>query len=814
MKDPRTIEELPLERLRWRCKSKDLTLKTTNDVSPCEEIIGQKRALDALRLGLEVRHMGYNVFITGPVGTGRTTSVKKILEELQPEFDALEDICYVNNFKEPNMPRVIHFPAGQGRAFQRDMDNLIRALKRDVPKILESESYQGKRKEIIDDYQGRRKKMIQDLEKKVDAEGFSLVQVQMGPFVKPEVLPVVEENPTGFDQLEKLVDEGKVEKKTLDALKKKHQELSEEMQEVFKEAQELEKEMQNKLSDLETDAIQPHVMELISEIKKKYEGKKINLYLNEVQLDIMKDLSRFQKKSEESQPQQSPIPGLVMPQAAPTFDEYKVNVIVDNSETEGAPIMIETNPSYKNLFGTIERVMDRPGMWRTDFTKIQAGSLLRANGGFLVLNALDTLVQPGVWQALKRTLRNSIVDIESFDPFYMMSTSALKPEPINLKVKVVMIGDPMLYNLLYFQDPDFKKIFKVKADFDTVMPRDKGALEQYASFIRMICKEEDLRPFERDAVASITEYGVRMAGRQSKISTRFNVIADILRESNHWAGKSRSKSVSAEHVDRSIDEWIRRNSLPEDKIQELIEEDIIMIDTEGAVPGQVNGLSVYSIPEYTFGKPTRITAQTSMGRAGVINIEREADLSGRTHNKGVLILSGYLRSKYAQDKPLVMSASICFEQSYGGVDGDSASSTELYAILSSLSGIPIRQDLSVTGSVNQRGEIQPIGGVNQKIEGFFSVCKAKGLTGTQGVMIPEQNANDLMLKSEVLDAVSEGKFHIYPVRTVDEGIELLTGIPAGEMGEDGTYEEGTVHRRVDEKLRTYAEEWRKFGERL
>jgi ATP-dependent Lon protease len=808
MKDPAKFQELPPEKLRWHCDLKDLKMETTDDITPGQKIIGQKRAVDAIRLGLEMKHPGYNIFITGPVGTGRTTSIKKILEQLEPKADAPEDICYVHNFKHPNKPRVLALPAGKGTAFEKDMTRLVKVLKRDIPRVLESEPYQEKRKQIVETNQETRKKIIQDFEKKAKDGGFALVQVQMGPFVKPEVVPVIEENPMGLDQVEKLVEEGKVSKESFDAMMELYKGLHDEMEEVFKKAAELEKEMQKKLADLDDETVRPIVRDLIADIKRKYENKKLDTYLDEVQNDLMVDLSRFQKKPE--QPQQG-IPGLTLPVPEDTFTEYQVNVIVDNSETKGAPIIIETNPSFKNLFGAIERVMDRPGIWRSDFTKIRAGSLLQANGGYLVLNALDALVEPGVWQTLKRTLRNSEVDIESFDPIYMLSTSALKPEPIDVNVKVVMIGDPYIYNLLYFRDVDFKKVFKVKADFDTVMPRRKDSVIQYASFIRMLCKEEDLRPFDRSAIANIVEYGMRLAGKQNKLSTRFNVIADIARESNYWAGKSKTKRISAEHVDRAIEGWMERNSLSEDKIQELMEEGVIMIDTKGAVVGQVNGLSVYSLPEYTFGKPTRITAKTAMGRAGVINIEREADMSGRTHNKGVLILSGYLRSKYAQDKPLVVSASICFEQSYGGVDGDSASSTELYAILSSLSEIPIRQDIAVTGSVNQKGEIQPIGGVNQKIEGFFSICKAKGLTGDQGVMIPAQNANDLMLKREVIDAVRDGKFHIYPVKTIDRGIEILTGVSAGKARKDGTYPEGSVNARVNQQLTSFAEEWKNFG---
>jgi lon-related putative ATP-dependent protease len=450
------------------------------------------------------------------------------------------------------------------------------------------------------------------------------------------------------------------------------------------------------------------------------------------------------------------------------------------------------------------------GMWKTDFTKIKSGSFLRANGGYLVLNALDVFIEPGVWIALKRTLRNRSMEMQSFDPFYLFTSSALKPEPIEARVKVVMIGDAYIYETLYYMDEDFKKIFKIKADFDSVMNRNEDSQLQYSTFIRKICQDEKLLPFDRTGVAAVIEYGVRLAGRQKKLSTEFHRITDVLREANYWAKKDGSGQVTEKHVDQAIAERIDRLRMIEDKIQEMIDEGIILIDSEGAKVGQVNGLSVYDLGEYSFGKPSRITAKTSMGKAGIINIEREADLSGRTHNKGVLILGGYLRGKYAQDKPLTLTASLAFEQSYSGVDGDSASSTEVYATVSSLANVPLRQDIAITGSVNQNGEIQPIGGVNQKIEGFFDVCRARGLTGKQGVIIPHQNVGDLMLRKDVVAAVQEGKFHVYPVVTIDRGIEILTGMPAGEKNPDGTYPSGTVNGLVDQKLRDLAKKMKEF----
>jgi ATP-dependent Lon protease len=524
----------------------------------------------------------------------------------------------------------------------------------------------------------------------------------------------------------------------------------------------------------------------------------------------MENLSQF--KREEQPPAEGSVLSKIAPSKKDDFTVYQVNVIVDNSTTQSVPIVIETNPKYRNLFGTIERLADKGGAWKTDFMQIKAGSLLDADGGFLVLNALDVLTEPGVWPDLKRTLRHEKVEIHTYDPLYLFAAGSLKPEAIDLHLKVIMIGDAEIYQLLYRLDDDFKKIFKVRADFDVEMPKNPTSVSDYIAFIKMIVNDERLKPFDKTAVAEVIEFGVRLAGRQTKLSTRFNVIADVLRESNYWAEQEHREAVSRKHVVKAIDERIERVNLVEEKIQEMITEGTILIDTEGAKLGQVNGLSVYDLGEYSFGKPSRITAKTAMGRSGVINIEREAELSGPTHNKGVAILAGYLRSKFAQDKPLVMSASICFEQSYGGVDGDSASSTEVYAILSSLSGIPLRQDVAVTGSVNQNGEIQPIGGANQKIEGFYEVCKAKGMTGSQGVMIPNQNVKDLMLRSDVIKAVKRKKFHIYPVMTIDEGIEILTSVKAGKRRKDGTFEPGTINELVDRQLQEFAKRWRELGE--
>jgi lon-related putative ATP-dependent protease len=809
MTDDLKFEELPVEKLRWRCPTEKLVAKTTDDVEPCDWIIGQDRAVKAIKLGLDIKSVGYNIFVAGFVGTGRMTTIKHLLEKLETGGEIPDDKCYLNNFKNPDAPRVISLPAGQGRLFAKDMENLIHSITKNIPSVFESEAYKERKRELVKESEEGQKAILEEFEKQVKKEGFALVQVQMGPYVKPDVHPVIENKPIALAKLEKQVRDGNFPKEKLDDLQTRYEALASLMEDVFKEGKEIVKELEKALEALDREVIVPLIREMIKDIKAKYDHQKIQTYLEEVEESLVENLDRF-KPSKDKTPDM-PFPGFPLLKTDDEFWEYRVNVVVDNSETKKVPIVVETNPTYKNLFGTIERVADRAGMWRTDFTKIKAGSYLKANGGYLVVNALELLMEPGSWQALKRTLKYGRVEIGAYDPFYLLGTSGMKPEPIEIKVDVVMIGTSYLYHLLYHLDDDFRKIFKVKADFDSVMPKDEHNIYQYACFIKKICEEDKLLSFDKSGVGGVVEFGVRVAGSQKKLSTRFTVIADLIREASYWASNAGSKVVKEEHVDKAIQEWIYRVGLVEDKIQEMIEDGTIMIDSDGKIVGQINGLSVYDMGEYAFGKPTRITARTSMGRAGVINIEREADLSGRTHNKGVLILGGYLRGKYAQDKPMTMSVSIAFEQSYSGVEGDSASSTEVYAILSALSGLPLRQDVAVTGSINQKGEIQPIGGVNEKIEGFYHVCKAQGLIGTQGVIIPHQNVKDLMLKNEVVDAVREGKFHVYPVKTVDQGIEILTGIKAGERKEDGKFPEGTVNYLVDKQLREYAENLKFFG---
>jgi ATP-dependent Lon protease len=777
-----------------------------DDVKALREIIGQDRALRALQVGMELRHYGYNIFATGVPGTGKTTTIKRMLHDAAKRHADLTDKCYLHNFRDPDAPLAVMLPAGQGVQLKQDLGSLLAELQKSIPAVFESRRYIEQRKTTLDHFQERQRSVLKDFERKVKSRGFEVVQVQGATSTRPEIAPVLDGNPVGLDQMHARAESGEMTKEELQQILAQHADLEAQMDRVMREMRNIERRAKKSIEDLNHKIVVPIVEELLQDIRARYPNDRLREFLDDLEKNILDNLTRFQQRDE----QQPSVLGIQIPKDEDAFIEFEANVIVDNSSEQGVPVIIERNPRYKNIFGTIERVVDRNGAWRTDFTRIKAGSLLKADGGFLVLDALDALTEPGVWTMLKRVLRNRELEIQPIEIGLLGGTSALKPEPIPLDVKVIMIGDPYIYHLLYGLDEDFREIFKIRADFDSEMPNDPSTIQSYLSFIKTLCDEERLLPFDVPAVSEVVEYGVRLSGRQTKLSTRFSILADVLREASYWTAREGAGTVSRAHVRKAIDERIERVRLIEEKIQEMIDEGSIMIDTRGAVVGQVNGLSVYNMGEYEFGKPSRITAKTSMGRAGIINIERESAMSGPSHNKGVLILSGFLRSVFAQHHPLDLSASIAFEQSYSGVDGDSASSTEVYALLSSLADLPLRQDIAVTGSVNQHGDIQPIGGVNLKIEGFFDVCRARGLTGTQGVMIPKQNVKDLMLRHDVVDAVRAGTFHIYAVGTIADGIEILTGRRAGTRTRSG-FTPRSVFALADERLRHFARAGKKKG---
>lgn len=781
-------KELTPSQLRWQCDPKLLKFKTTHELTTCEGIIGQPRALEAIKLGLNVKYPGYNIFITGPVGTGRTTAVTKLLDELKTKKDELKDLLYVNNFQNPDNPHLIILRGGMGREFRELMEKLVTNLKQNIPQVFNSEEYQKRRQKIVAKYDEKNKNLLNEFERQVEQQGFKVVQVQTGPFVRPAILPVIEGKPTYLEEIDGFIKQGKLTQEEFNRMKNKISELEENLAGIYTKVRDLQEQANDEINRLNEWMVRPIVEQLLKDIKNRIPEKKVAAYLDEILKRVITDIARFTRKEA----------------VEDEFREYKVNLLVDNTETKTIPIIFETAPSFKSLFGTIERYTPAPGVLISDFLNIKAGSFLRANGGYLVLNAFDALVEPGVWPTLKRALRNGIIDIQSFDPFYILSTSALKPEAIPIDVKVIMIGNEWLYYLLYYQDDDFKTIFKVKADFDTVMERNPANINQYASFVKSICETEKLLPFTREAVADIIEYGVRIAGRKNKLTTRFHQVADLIREADYWARQSNQREVHPAAIEQAIQGWRRRLNTFEEKIQEMIENDILMIQTAGSAVGQINGLTVYQFGDYVFGRPIKITARVALGRAGIINIEREANLAGRTYNKGVLIISGFLRSRYAQELPLAVDVTLGFEQSYSEIDGDSASCAEIYAILSVLGQIPLRQDIAVTGSINQNGDVQPIGGVNEKIEGFFDVCQARGLNGRQGVIIPAANVDDLMLRQDIVDQVKRRQFHVWAVRTVDEGLEILTGIKAGCRIKSG-YQKGTINDRVAIKLKEYSD---------
>jgi ATP-dependent Lon protease len=787
---------------RWHVDPDVFDFETTAELPCCGDIIGQERAINAIKLGLEVKTRGYNIFVSGLTGTGKSTTIKRLLKSMEPEKKDLKDICYVHNFKTPDMPVCIPLPAGEGRKFKREMKRLFETLRDHVPKTFEGKKFKAEHEKILEEFKEKKNEMVAQFEKLIADKGFSLFEVQYGPFTRPEVMPVIDGEAVSMDKLPSLVEEGKLTEERLGEIQEAHESLVREMEEFLKRSRELERELTDKISEVEKKFASPIVNMCVKDMNEKFNYRKVHYLLKSLKEYIMENLSMFKDTPDEDDDALPRDKGL----------EFEVNLLVDNSRSEGVPVIIETAPSYGNLFGTIDRVTDSKGDHHTDFTRIRAGSLIRANGGFLVLNLNDVLEEPPVWPALKRALKNQKVTIQGFDSFLLMPYSAIKPEPIEIDVKVVLIGDAYSYHWLYNYDEDFKKIFKVKADFDDVMPNTRENVRKYAQFVRDLTEEDKLLPFHKSAVAAVIEEGIRIAGQKNKLSTRFSDIADLIREASYWSRKEQGSVVEERHVDKAVRERIHRVNLAEEKIQEMIEDGVILLDTKGKKVGQINGLAVYDLGDYSFGRPSRITAETAMGRAGIINIEREADLSGKTHNKGVLILEGYMRRQYAQDKPLTMSASICFEQSYSGVDGDSASSTEIYALLSSLSEVPLRQDLAVTGSVNQKGEVQPIGGVNEKIEGFYDVCKVMGLSGTQGVIIPALNVKDLMLRKDVVEAIEKGVFHVYAVKTIDEGIEILTGKKAGKRLANGSFEKGSVHHLVDVKLKRFAERIREYYE--
>ncbi|MFW6281865.1 MAG: AAA family ATPase [bacterium] len=777
--------KLKVKDLKEKCDSNILGFKTTEDIEPLEQgIIGQERAVNAIDLGLRLKQDGYNIFLCGNTGTGKTTYAKTIARKKSKGKKVPEDIAYVYNFTDKSKPSVLLLSAGLGEQFKKDMENVIDELKEEIPKALKSEEHENKKSNIMNEFQGESNKLIEELENEIREDGFILQHSGQGTMPTP--IPINEDGkaitPEEFQEL------SEEERKDI---KEKNLEIQEKIDKLRRTIRNLKLETQEELEKLDKKIGLSIINPIFDNLKEKYNScDDVISYFADVKKDLIENIDKFAEKSNEN----NFLMALQQGNDESFLNRYEVNLFVNNKNTEGAPVVVESNPTYYNLFGKIEG-KSQFGAITTDFTMIKSGAIHRANGGFLILKARDLLQKPFAWETLKRSLLNQEIIIENIGEQYRaIPTTTLRPESIAINIKVILIGSPWIYQLLYHYDEEFKKLFKIKADFDNEMKRDKDNLKKFAALITSVINREDIKHFTVEAVAKVVEHSSRISDKKEKLSTKFNKILEILYEANAWAELNDNDYVEAGDVLKAIKEKYIRANLIEEKIQEMINKNHILIDVEGKEIGQINALSVYISGEYSFGRPSRVTARSYLGQEGVINIEREAKMSGNIHNKAVMILSGYIGAKYAQDKPLSLSATLAFEQNYGGIDGDSASCAELIALLSSISDVPIKQNMAITGSMNQKGKVQPIGGVNEKIEGFYKVCKEKGLNSEQGVIIPVQNTDNLMLNDEVIEAVEKGEFSIYAIEDIDQAIELMM---------DESVEE--VHKKVLERLLSYAE---------
>ncbi|VAV83938.1 ATP-dependent protease La Type II [hydrothermal vent metagenome] len=793
------MKPLPAGELAWQCDPESFSFTTTDDAADIGEIIGQERALKAIDFGLGIEDGGYNIFVLGVSGTGKNSIVRARLEEKAAEEAVPPDWLYVHNFSSPDTPKALRLPSGKGIELVNDMEDLVVTLRRDIPKVFESKDYESHRDEILDGQQERTKVLFHRLEQAAKEKGFTLKKTSSGVSVVPAKEDGKPLEQKDFDKLT-------VEERN--AFEESSRGLQEKLGDVVREARSIDRKTHDKVDQLDREMVQYVVGPLIGEILEKYKDfEEVVAYLNDVRDSIFRNIATFRPQEEMALPF-----GIKVAQNEPTFERYEVNLIVNNLAKSGAPVVFEPNPTYHNLFGSIEHKVSY-GVASTDFTMIKGGAIHKANGGYLVVNALDVLKNVFVYDSLKRLIKNKELRIEDvWEQYRAVSTVTLKPEPIPIDLKIVLIGEPMLYYILHNYDREYRKLFKVKADFDSDMDRTPEAIERYAQFVVARCRHKKLLPFDKGAVARVVEYACRYSGDKKKLTANFAYVESLVTEASYWAGKGREATVvSGDDVERAWDERIYRSSKIEELLREMIVDDTIMISTKDRVAGQLNGLAVLNPGDYAFGKPSKITASVSMGAKGVVGIEREVKMSGRIHNKSQFILKSLLGARYATDFPLSFSATICFEQLYDEIDGDSATCAEFYALLSALSGKELSQGIAVTGSMNQCGEVQPIGGVNEKIEGFFKVCKAKGFTGGQGVIIPRRNVRNLMLSREVRDAAEAGDFAIYPIDMVDEGLEILSGCPVGERGKNGKFAKGTVNFLVEKRLRELATKFKAFG---
>ena len=787
-----TPRELTAAELECSFTAELADLAPSPDSEPDREWYGQERALAALDLGLSVRHPGYNIYVCGLTGTHRERRIAALLEKLTNGSPAPGDRVLVQNFRVPDRPRALLLPAGWGRRLQQDMQDLVRDLRRLLPETFRKETFEEEKESLSEKFGEQGEAINRQLAERAENAGFAL---QLGPGGQIGFTPVKEGRPMTEEELAALTDEQREE------LRRNHRELQREVKSVLRQHQKLMRHLGREVKQIERRTAEDAVTPVIEELAEKYPEDEVRRYLDEVREHVLEHLADFQE-----QPQQGGMPPFMAPPSEEElFVDFRVNVLVDNSTSEGAPVIVETAPTYRNLFGAVERMVDRHGRLVTNFTRVTAGSLLRAHGGCIVIPVVNALMEPFVWRWLKQCLKQQQLEIEGYDPFAMFATSALKPEAMDLDARVVLVGPTEVFQTLYFYDDEFREIFKVRAEFGFEASGDE-ARRNCLQEIAQIIHAEELLPLDPRAAGALLRFGARTVGDRRKLPSQWSELGDLLREASYWAKKNARTTVAEADVEQALDQRAFRLNRVETKIRELIRDGTLLVEVDGSKVGQVNGLAVLNLGGYEFGRPARITASVALGQAGVVAVDREAQMSGRTFDKAVLIITGYLRHVYAQRFPLSLSASIAFEQSYTGIDGDSASAAELLALVSSLSEVPLRQDLAVTGSVNQFGAVQPIGGVNEKVEGFYFVCKEVGLTGRQGVVIPAQNVDHLVLDREIVQAVADGKFHIYPVRQFDEAIEVFTGAAAGAADRPDS-----VHGKAVRRLQRMARRLRAFG---
>jgi len=786
------------DRLRWVCDPKSFSFSSTEEVPPLSGVVGQDRAVHSLDFGFKIKTKGFNVYAAGPTGTGKHSAIASYVKELAAEEPEPNDWCYVYNFQEPDRPIAIELANDAAVAFAKDIDEFIETCRSEIPKAFDSEEYERRKDSVLNELQGRRDSDLDRLRQNASAQGFSVELTTAGIVT----VPVKDGRLMKREEFEGLPEPEKA------GIKGRTEALQTDINRVMTSVRTLEKQAKHKVLELDKELTLFAIGHLLDDLRAKYsESEKVLRYLQAVQDDMVENLEAF--KETEHQPELH-LPGMEMPEPESPLEKYRVNLFVTNAKNHGAPVVFEPNPTYYNLFGRLEYGA-KFGAMVTNFTMIKSGSIHRANGGYLILNALDVLTNFMSYDALKRCLKTHEARIENIgEQFRLVPATTLQPEPIPIDVKVILIGNRYIYNLLYHYDEDFMKLFKVRADFQIDMERSLEHTDKYAALISSRCRQDNLKHFDRTGIAKVVEYGTRLAEDQTKLSTRFIDINDLVSEASYWASTNGNALVTGVDVARAVNERIYRSNMIEEKIREMIVDGTIMIGIEGVEVGQLNGLSVISLGDYMFGKPSRITCKVFVGKKGIVNIERESKMSGEIYNKATMILAGYLAGNFAHDKPLAMSATIGFEQSYSMIEGDSASSAELYALLSSLSAVPLKQGIAVTGSVNQQGEVQPIGGVNTKIEGFYDVCKAIGLNGRQGVLIPSLNLKHLMLREDVVGAVKAGNWHIWAVDNINDGLEVLTDRPAGARLPDGTWKPNSINYLVDKRLRRLGEDLRQF----